>query len=153
MGQAERPCKNGNKLKRKISTMMRAANRGALYLPKLQAPMLVEGCVCVCCCWFVFLMFSFPLKIKTGTEWNAEHLHKALGIHTLERGGPDPRQRWPSETLPSPAPLAPRHFWENCFIQQRGNICPIFFMSRADFLTTQKCCLFYVGAARSKMMM
>lgn len=57
MGRAEKPCKNGNKLKREISTMMKAPNRGALYLPKLQAPMLLEGCVFV-----LFLNVLFPLK-------------------------------------------------------------------------------------------
>lgn len=57
MGQAEEPCKNGNKLKRKISTMI-FSNRGALDLPKLQATHVVGG---LCVCVFSFNVL-FPLR-------------------------------------------------------------------------------------------
>lgn len=103
--------------------MMRALNRIALYLPKLQVPLVLEG--------FFYLLvlfgtFSFPLKIKKGAKQNPKHEHEAAGFHPLEQCRPDPRQCLPSETLPALMPPAPLQFGENCFTQQGGHVCPIF---------------------------
>ena len=59
------------------------------------------------CLFGGFLMFPSPLKIKKEAKQNPRPLHKALGIHTLERCRLNPSETFPS---PPPMPLAPLHF-------------------------------------------
>lgn len=56
----------------------------------------------------------------------------------------------PSEALPLPEPLAVFHFWEEKIVlsNEEATFAP-FLIFQADFLTTQKCGLFYAGAAWS----